>query len=281
MRVDRKYYRNNTVHRTLLRMGDDPANATLSCGFLYKQGSACVQKDIDFENYGGLYVISGNGVYIDALTGKEYPVGPGCILQRMPGIIHHTLINPESDWLEFYFCGGRKVFEMLSEMSLISTEPVFYVGESEAIFNRLQEYQALFEKTDDRFAHELLVEFQKLLLFFNSSLTLHEKTWTDLLSESLNRNYKVGSSLKQIASECGMSYEALRKQFPHFFGCSINKYRIQLRINIAKTLLVNDEMSIKQVASELGYCDVYAFCKQFKQQEGISPGRFLSSMKQA
>lgn len=280
MQVERKYYRNYTIHRTLLQKVDDPANSTLSCGFLYKQGSSCVQKDICFKYYGGLYVISGNGVYIDAVTGKEYPVGPGCVLQRMPGKLHHTIINRDSDWLEFYFCGGAKIFETLSALNLVTDEPVFYVGEKETIFNRLLEYQKLFEQTDDRNAQKLLIEFQKLLCYLNENLSSSPKpSWTDLIVEKLNQNCKIGISLKQIANECGLGYENLRKQFPRHFGCSLEKYRIQLRINTAKSMLLDKDMPVKEVASELGYCDVYAFYKQFKQQEGISPGEFISNLK--
>ena len=44
-------------------------------------------------------------------------------------------------------------------------------------------------------------------------------------------------------------------------------------------MLLDRNMPIKEVAYELGYCDVYAFCKQFKQQEGITPGEFVSAWR--
>ena len=58
-----------------MQKADDPSNNVLSCGFLYNQGN--VQKNIEFKYYGGLYVVSGTGIYIDAESGKEYPVYPG------------------------------------------------------------------------------------------------------------------------------------------------------------------------------------------------------------
>ncbi len=44
-------------------------------------------------------------------------------------------------------------------------------------------------------------------------------------------------------------------------------------------MLLDKEMPIKEVAAELGYCDTYAFCNQFKQHVGVSPGRFVSEWK--
>ena len=276
MRIDRRYYRNDTIHHTLLTAADDPANATLSCGFVHKLGKACVQKDICFHYYGGLYVISGTGKYVDAVTGEEYPIGPGWVLQRMPGVLHHTIIDPDSDWLEFYFCAGADIFEALAKMNIATRAPVFYVGEKEEIFTRLLEYQELFRRTDDCHAKELLMAFQRLLCDMNEQMILAPQCDpTDKVAGILSRNYKVGLPIKQLVEECGIGYEKLRKEFTGKYGCSMEKYRIRLRINAAKKLLLDQRLPVKAVAAELGYCDVYAFCKQFKQEEGISPKRFV------
>lgn len=277
MQVDPRYYRNHTIHRTLLQNPDDSANNLISCGFLRKEGSACVQHDILFRYYGGLYVISGAGVYIDAATGKRYPITPGCVVQRMPGVRHHTLVDGNSNWLEFYFCAGAKIFEALTAMKLVTDVPVFFAGESMEIFEKILAYQELLEHTDDCRSQELLPEFQKLLCYLNTCRTAPEKP--DLMRsvcEKLRQNCRVGIRLEDIAAECGIGYESLRKQFRQAYGCSLSQYRIQLRINASKTMLLDKQMSIKEVAAELGYCDTYAFCNQFKRQVGVFPGKFVS-----
>jgi len=124
----------------------------------------------------------------------------------------------------------------------------------------------------------LLIEFQKLLCFMNEQMIYTPSSHViDKISSVLNHNYKVGVSIKKMAEECGISYEKLRKEFPKCFGCSIEKYCIRLRINAAKKMLLDQQLPIKAVAAELGYCDVYAFSNQFKQHEGVSPGRFISN----
>lgn len=277
MKVDKKYYEHNTIRRTLLASAKDPANRILSCGFLPKAGNSCTSRNIEFIYYGGLYVISGTGVYVDAETGREYPVYPGCVLQRMPGVKHHTFIDESSDWLEFYFCGGARVFSMLTEMHLATTEPVFYVGESMSIFTRLTEYHALFARTDDYRSTELLMEFQRLLCYLNTCRnTPPPEDRMQEIFEVLRESYRVGVSLEKIAAKCGMSYESLRKQFRLSFGCSLSEYLIGLRINKAKAMLTDKHLSMKEVAAELGYCDTYAFSHQFKQQVGVSPGKYVS-----
>ena len=105
-----------------------------------------------------------------------------------------------------------------------------------------------------------------------------ESRMQDIL-DVLQKNYRVGASLEQIAAACGMSYENLRKQFRGAVGCSLRQYLIGLRINKSKTMLLEERMPISRVAEELGYCDTYAFCHQFKQQVGISPGKYVSEWK--
>ena len=278
MKVDASYLRTRTVHRTLLGHTDDPANGTISCGFLYKPARVYEQKNLRFSFYGGLYVIRGSGVYVDGETGEEIPVTPGCVVQRMPGKLHHSYIHPSEDWLEFYFCASARVFETLVDLKLVSDAPVFFVGESTDIFRRLVAYHELFEKTDNAHAADLLIEFQRLLCHLNScSLNSKADGWMQRVERVLAQNYRVGIPLEEIALKCGMGYEALRKQFRRIFGCSLEQYRIQLRMNAARSMMLDLDMPLKEIADELGYCDTYAFCKQFKQQLGLSPGKFKAN----
>lgn len=275
MKVDEFYYQTRTIHRTLLCNVDDPSNSIVSCGFLHKKDWGLSQENILFSYYGGLYVISGSGLYVDAETGKEYPVTPGCVVQRMPGKPHHSYINHGEDWLEFYFCAGARVFQTLVDLNLVTDEPVFFVGESMDVFRRLVDYHALFEKTDNARSPELLIEFQKLLCYLNScAVDSDTDRFAQTVGAVLEKNYRVGIPLENIAAACGMGYETLRKQFRRVFGCSLEQYRIQLRMNAAKSMMLDRDLSLKEIAAELGYCDTYAFCKQFKQQVGISPGKF-------
>lgn len=277
MQVEARYYRDHTVHRTLLQNPEDTANNLISCGFLRKEGRSCVQRDVLFHYYGGLYVVSGTGIYIDAETGRRWPITPGCVVQRMPGVRHHTLVDEGSRWLEFYFCAGARIFETLTAMKVVTDEPVFFAGESREVFKRLLAYEELMERTDDFRAQELLPEFQRLLLYLNGCRrTPEESDGLQRACEMLRQNYQVGMPLEEIAEACGIGYESLRKQFRQAYGCSLSQYRIQLRINAGKTMLLDRRMSVKEVAAELGYCDTYAFCNQFKRQVGVSPGRFVS-----
>jgi iron complex transport system substrate-binding protein len=48
----------------------------------------------------------------------------------------------------------------------------------------------------------------------------------------------------------------------------------QLRIQAAKNLLLTSGLSIKEIACQVGFSDVYTFSKSFKRISGISPSAF-------
>ena len=47
-----------------------------------------------------------------------------------------------------------------------------------------------------------------------------------------------------------------------------------LKMELARELLLGEKLSVADVAYELGYADVYHFCKIFKQKVGTTPGAY-------
>lgn len=73
-----------------------------------------------------------------------------------------------------------------------------------------------------------------------------------------------------IAQEVGRSYRALSDLFSKHEGITIEKYIIQQKIKRTKELLGEGELSLSQIAAQLGYSSVQHLSGQFKKIEGIS-----------
>ena len=67
------------------------------------------------------------------------------------------------------------------------------------------------------------------------------------------------------------------QSFKNSQGVSIMDYREKLRIRSAKDMLKSNAFRIKEIASALGYCDVYHFSKRFKSATGKTPANYLKS----
>ncbi|WP_017732286.1 AraC family transcriptional regulator [Nafulsella turpanensis] len=73
-----------------------------------------------------------------------------------------------------------------------------------------------------------------------------------------------------IAREVGRSYRTLSELFSRHEGVTIERYIIQQKIKRTKELLWEGELSLSQIAAELGYSSVQHLSGQFKRVEGIS-----------
>lgn len=90
----------------------------------------------------------------------------------------------------------------------------------------------------------------------------------------IHRHCNENFSLSDLASSCNVSESYLRNSFREELGISVMQYRENLRIERAKAMLVSGEHRIKEIASLLGYCDIYHFSRKFKQATGVCPTEF-------
>ncbi|MEJ8803813.1 AraC family transcriptional regulator [Pontibacter sp. H249] len=115
-----------------------------------------------------------------------------------------------------------------------------------------------FELLDDRKTQ--LIEQVKLaiieLVHRQGEADLHINT-SDYLSEKL-----------------GMDYSYLSSLFSSHEGITIEKYLILQRIERVKELLVYNELSLKEIAYQLGYSSVAHLSNQFKKVTGLTPSYF-------
>ena len=83
--------------------------------------------------------------------------------------------------------------------------------------------------------------------------------------------------ITELAQRFHLSRNQFSRIFRAFWGISPSEYQIKNRINQAKYLLSTTDLSIQDIAKELGYADHYFFARQFKQKTKLTPGRFRES----
>lgn len=84
-------------------------------------------------------------------------------------------------------------------------------------------------------------------------------------------------SLDALAREVGLSRSRLTQAFRARVGCSVEVYWQQLRMERAKSLLLQARSSVSGVAEELGYAEVASFSRAFTRCFGITPSQFRRS----
>jgi len=95
----------------------------------------------------------------------------------------------------------------------------------------------------------------------------------------LRENYDKQIDFSTIASMQAVSAPYLSKLFHDHAGMSPSKFLTDYRMQQAKRLLRETQLSIKEIANKVGYPDQFHFSKSFKNISGISPVQFREQTK--
>lgn len=101
----------------------------------------------------------------------------------------------------------------------------------------------------------------------------------DQIQEYLDRNFTSNITYKVLEDKFGYNQRYISNIFKEEKGISPNKYITNMRINMAKTLMMqNPEILIKDIAKVVGYADQLYFSRVFKEVTGKSPSIFINEI---
>lgn len=84
----------------------------------------------------------------------------------------------------------------------------------------------------------------------------------------------------QLAEMSGIGETYYRNIFIAVFNTPPTKYIQQYRVDKAKELLVNTELSVEEVSLKVGFANSSYFCKVFKSLTGLTPSEFSAMGRQ-
>ena len=103
----------------------------------------------------------------------------------------------------------------------------------------------------------------------------------DVLDLSIQRMLKLiqlrsgeDLSLSGLARELGISKHHLSRRFKETVGVTFRSYLLQARLELAKTLLADGQLSITDVALMAGFNDLARFDKLFKRHTALTPSAY-------
>ena len=87
-------------------------------------------------------------------------------------------------------------------------------------------------------------------------------------------------SLPFLARKLHISATHLNRLFHRFSGITVMRYVRRQRIEAAKTMLIINQESVKEIALLLNFKSSSAFCSAFRQETGLTPKQFHSQSKE-
>lgn len=235
------------------------------------------------------YILSGKGRY--HVDGKEFDVTAGDLVICNPGVKHtHIVCNPKEPTIEFIsgFTDFHFVNMAPNTIELPDKSNVLHTtGELKQEITK-HCYAMLAEKESKQIGRYFMLKahLMQILLMVIREISDVDKTEqkgcnfetynknyvVNRIINYLNENYEHKISLEQIAHNMYLSPVYISKIFKEETGESPINYLIKIRLEKAREILQNSESgSIKSIANQVGYDDVYHFSKLFKKYYGISP----------
>jgi AraC-like DNA-binding protein len=87
----------------------------------------------------------------------------------------------------------------------------------------------------------------------------------------LQDNFSRRTEVRDVASQVHLSERHVSRLFRQATGTSILEYLTRLRLEMASRLLLENELSIKQIARAVGYPDAHYFTTLFGRWMGVTP----------
>ncbi len=112
-----------------------------------------------------------------------------------------------------------------------------------------------------------------------ANITMQIKSWRSngllgIITEAkqyIQNNYMRSITLEDVANEVGLSSYYFSKIFKEHVEQSFIEYVTEWRISKAKTYLLDNNLSLKEIAITIGYKDPNYFSRVFKKEVGMSP----------
>ncbi len=236
-------------------------------------------------SYGLVYVVAADGYYADA-RGVKRDLGPGDVVQIFPELAHAYGPKPGTSWRHIYFVMGGPVFDLWRKCGLL--DPTRPVWRAEPVDFWARRLEAVVSPGEDHGPAAALRTLGRWLDTHAALLAVrdagaHDATVGAWLAESQRllsgADPRGWLTPQAVARAVGLSYENFRKQFAARTGVSPGQFQKRKRIERAQSGIYQGDRTLKQLAEELEFSDVFHFSKAFKQVAGISPSEFRRKVR--
>lgn len=233
--------------------------------------------------YTFVYTLEGTADYRDA-NGLKSRIGPGDLIIVFPKLPHNYNASPGSRWKQIYFMVDSPMIELWQKLGYLDpsrpihrAEPVEYWYKK--VLSLFKDYQSPRPRTsilDILQFQQILAEI--LLAEESDAISQHDRVWAEEACKILEGLTMQRKPIPKIAQKMGMPYEGFRKRFARIMGLSPTQYQNKRIIDRACRLMQETNLSNKEIAYQLGFCDEFHFSHRFKQIMGRSPKEFRRTL---
>lgn len=234
------------------------------------------------DNYQLIYISRGRGWYHSA--NQKIEVRSGSMLIIPPYTWHSYYPDQKTGWQEHWIgMRGKHIDERYRNGFFSQDKVIHYIGFREYIIDQYKEAIELAIKEKPGY-QQLLAAIANNIL---ASVIYYDRNGSysnDLMADKINlarsimrENVLNEINLEEVAEKINMSYSWFRKTFKEYTNLSPAHYMVQLKLQKAKSMLLNSTMSVKEISFLLNYEDAAYFSSIFKKYIGCTPSEYKAA----
>lgn len=194
--------------------------------------------------------------------------GDAYILQ--PGRCHHYYADPEEPWTKIWFnVKGSLVGHLLSDYGLDNVLKIPGFADSSHLYAILRRIEEEPVHSADDLALLLHRYLCALSAFLGREASSQSRALT--MKNFIEQNIARSLTIDEIAGCVPLSRSRAIHLFRECYHVTPYRYYLDLRLELAKSLLERTSLSIQEVSERLGFADYHHFSGFFKKECGIPP----------
>jgi len=238
------------------------------------------------NEYQILYILEGSGIF-ETITCGKMTLNEGDVFFLFPGEWHRYKPNKSTGWYEYWIGFTSDFSDFFENNPLISRKsPVVKIGLDEQVldlYNQILELLKNYNVGAKYLISGLATHLLSYILAQQERIVSgHSEQINNLINKAritIANNMKVQLSPQEIAEELHISYSWFRRVFKKYTSFTPKEYQIEMKLSVAKNLLLTTARPIKEISFDSGFSSQYHFSKIFKQKNKISPIEYRKKMR--
>jgi AraC-like DNA-binding protein len=231
-------------------------------------------------NFQLLYVTKGEG-FFETKQIKRRKIIEGTIIILFPDVWHRYVPNKNTGWKEYWISfDGVQPRKFLESNFIQINSPIIEIGLNVTIIKLYNQILELLESEAIGFREIITSITYQIFAQLNSAQRIKQfggKQIENVILKTkilLTENISNKINFHEIADELNVGYSWFRRMFKHYTNFSPSQYFQLIKLNKAKTLLIETQMHISEISFHLGFDSQYYFTKFFTKKTGVSPSKW-------
>jgi len=230
-----------------------------------------------------LFIVNGAGSF-ESTHYQHTQISAGSIILLFPGEWHTYSYSAETGWDEYWVgFDGLNVRNMMKNSFFSLSNPVFKIGiddEFISFYKSIIEYAEQEATGYQQVASSIVRHMLGLLYFKNQNSLFSDREVVEKINQAriiIRDNINNHISPAEVAERLGLGYSWFRKAFKKYAGISPAQFQLQIRLQRAKELLLNTNLSVSEIAYELTFDTPGQFSTFFRQKANMTPKEFRNT----